>query len=96
MKLKVVLSVGEISLTIEEADAIEAGALYCEQHGITTEPMFGEVACPECDLAEEARFWDLDDRGMCPVCSTEQAKEVPIPFGQTCGCGGYENVSVVH
>jgi rubredoxin len=88
--------VGVISLTPEQLDAIEAGAKYCEQHGIISEPMFGEIACPQCDLEEEQRFFDLDDRGMCPVCSTEQGKEVPIPFGETCHCGGYDNVSVVH
>lgn len=44
----------------------------------------------------ESKFWDYDDRGMCPVCSIEQGKDIPIPMGQTCTCGGYENESVDH
>jgi hypothetical protein len=44
------------------------------------------------DLAEEAQFFNYEDRGMCPVCSMEQGKDVPIPKGSTCtGCGEFTN-----
>lgn len=45
---------------------------------------------------EEDEFYDLDDAGFCPVCSLEQGKNVPIPKGETCDCGGYENPDVDH
>jgi hypothetical protein len=46
--------------------------------------------------AEEDEFFDLDDAGFCPVCSQEQGCYVPIPKGDTCECGGYENPSIDH
>ena len=41
---------------------------------------------------EEENFYDYEDRGMCPNCSIEEGRDVPIPAGSTCECGGWENV----
>jgi rubredoxin len=92
MNMHVVSSVGEISPTAEHVGVL-GSAFRCEQHGIVTEPMFDETDCPECELAAEEKFWDYDDRGMCPVCSMEQGKDVPILPGSICACGGFENVN---
>jgi hypothetical protein len=49
------------------------------------------------ELAEEAQFFDYEDRGLCPVCSIEQGKDVPIPKGNLCvECGGFTTETVDH
>jgi len=78
-----VVPVGEISLTPEEVDASEAGALYCEWHGRAT-PMFGTGGCTECWYNEQ--FEDYDKRGMCAVCSLEAGEDVPV---DSCECGAF-------
>jgi hypothetical protein len=72
--------------------------LYDEPADISDELDRAEDAIEEqaAEEQEEDEFFDLDDAGFCPVCSIEQGKKVPIPYGQTCACGGYENVSVDH
>jgi hypothetical protein len=49
------------------------------------------------ELAEEAQFFDCEDRGMCPVCSLEQGRNVPISKGNACvECGGFTNENIDH
>jgi hypothetical protein len=49
VKLSPEQGTGEITLTREQADAIEAGDKYCESHGLIFDC---EEACPECHHQE--------------------------------------------
>jgi hypothetical protein len=66
----------------EQADAIEAGALYCEYHGDATPTLEG--GCTECWYNEQFEYYG--NRGMCAVCSLEAGEDVPV---DSCECGAF-------
>lgn len=72
---------------IEEADAIGAGAHYCEQHVRATPTLEG--GCTECWYIQQFEYYD--SRGMCAVCSLESESGEDVPI-DACECGGgWEN-----
>jgi len=85
--------VGEASPTLE---GVLMASVFCDEHGLValTDLLYGDgESCPICEQEAEDEFWAFEDRGCCPVCSLEQGRDVEIPPGETCACGGFTNES---